>query len=472
MKVDVVVVGGGVNGLTAATVLGRQGLNVAVVEQNSMLGGLASGLEHGLPISMFAYAIGLVPREVIEFLEIRYDAVVHMPDPSWVELESDGSIGFRWWRSREELYREAEEAGIEGLKGLLDLVELFWKCYKEKGLYYTPTPPSQEAAAAELDNCSSEAASIVEEKASKILQNYLPYWAWSLVLYPSMYRSNAFSLAYYLQNRNIWDLPVGGMATFSSLLERAAEKSAVTILTGSRVSGLIFEDQRVTGVKLQDGRVLEARAVLYTPPIYTLPHIEGADRLSEWEIKMLRRLSNYRLDVVRVDYLLRRRPNPPREEGWRGYPIIVYWTSKGGGEYSYPGLYTPQLPPIVQAGGGIHDPLSPLPPGVDSEDDVILVMLRTRRDQEQCCGNITGHPDHFPMIDPYILNNRPIPGWGDYKTSIEGLYHGSASSYPGGEINLVAGINTSLRILLDLGYTDRASRIVKQLSRGGRFEHS
>ena len=42
-KVDVIVIGAGHNGLTAAALLAKQGRNVVVLEQSSVIGGIAAG---------------------------------------------------------------------------------------------------------------------------------------------------------------------------------------------------------------------------------------------------------------------------------------------------------------------------------------------------------------------------------------------------------------------------------------------
>ncbi|MCE4627863.1 MAG: NAD(P)/FAD-dependent oxidoreductase [Desulfurococcales archaeon] len=461
MDTDIVIVGAGVNGLAAAKVLAGEGLRVLVIDANPFPGGLAGGFP-GIADSMFAYAIGLVPGEVDKFLGIGLSSLLHEPDPSWVDMGGDGEILFRWWRSRSRLHEEARERGLPGLEGLLRLVDSFWACYKRAGLYYTWEPPSPDRAAAALGECGDNAARLLEESSSRVLREYLPVHAWSLVLYPSMYNSNGFALAYYLQNSNVWSLPLAGTRLVSHRLYELARSAGAEFLLGEMVVGLEVSNSGVAGVRTAGGRRISARATLYAGPIFSLPRLEGAGRLlEEWEIRALRLMSRRRLDVVRVDYYVRRRPSPPREEGWRGWPIIVYWTERGGGEYTYPSLYAGN-PLLVQGSGGIRDPFNPLPPGVE-EEDIIVAYVRGRREQERCCFNSTGHPDHVPMVDPYLMDKRPLPGWASYKTSAPGLYHGSASSYPGGEVNLVAGLNAAMRILVDLGYRDRAERIRRSL---------
>ncbi len=446
---DVVVVGGGHNGVIAAITLARHGLRVAVVEKNPWPGGLAGGLPQGVPLSLFAYAVGLVPRELDEWLGLL-KGLLHKPDPSWVEIE-DGEVTLRWWRSRGRLSLEAEEAGAPGLPHLLHLVDEFWRCYKAAGLYYTPSPPSPADAAAMVDGCSSEAAGVLERSVESILREYLDPWWWATVIYPSMLESNGFALAYYLQNGGVWDQPVGGMASLSRRLAMLARSEGVTLVTGEVVSDILVEGGRAAGVELASGKRLRARlAVVYSAPIYTLLRLPTpAGILGEDRVRALRRMEESRVWVRRVDYLLSKPPRPPREPGWRGYPIISSWVGDVGGEYTYPSLYSSTSLHVVQASGPMR-PLDPAPPGV-GERDIVAWWERGPESQAVCCGNTTGHPDHVPLRDPFIMDGRPLRGWHDYTTDIPGLYHASASSYPGGEINGVAGHNAALRILLDAG---------------------
>ena len=455
MEVDVLVVGGGHNGLVAAAILARHGARVLVCESNPWPGGLAGGLPGGIPDSVFAYALGLVPRSLSDLLGIDR-LPLHRPDPSWVVLEDEGVV-FRWWRDPGRLAREAEETGLTGLPILLDRLAAFMRCLEARGLLYTPSPPSKWETASLVDDCDPEAAGVAEKSVSGILSEHLPSHAWDMLIWPSMLRANGFALAWYYQNRGVWDQPVGGMASLTRHLYRIALESGARVRLGCRVEEVIVESGRAVGAKLAGGATVEARAVLYTPPIYTLPRLLDPGLLPEADLRALESMRTRRSGVVRIDYIVSRPPSLPVEEGWRGAPIIVYWSHGVGGEYTYPTLGGEERPyHLVRFSGLARDPLEALPPGVE-EENLALAWVRGRRDQELCCGNETGHPDHIPMVDPYLYDSRPLPGWGDYTTPVRGLYHGSASSYPGGEVSGVPGVNAALRILVDLGVEPKLS---------------
>ncbi|MGZ4110777.1 MAG: FAD-dependent oxidoreductase, partial [Actinomycetota bacterium] len=70
---DVVVVGGGHNGLACAAYLGRAGLDVLVLERREVLGGAAATEEPwpGYRVSSASYVVSLMPPRIVEELQLK-----------------------------------------------------------------------------------------------------------------------------------------------------------------------------------------------------------------------------------------------------------------------------------------------------------------------------------------------------------------------------------------------------------------
>src|SRR6185503_9153150 len=75
-RYDAVVVGGGHNGLVAATYLARAGRDVLVLERSGHVGGAAvseapfAGVDARL--SRYSYLVSLLPRAIVEELGLRF----------------------------------------------------------------------------------------------------------------------------------------------------------------------------------------------------------------------------------------------------------------------------------------------------------------------------------------------------------------------------------------------------------------
>lgn len=82
---DVVIIGGGHNGLACAAYLAKAGLDVLVLERREVLGGAAATEEPwpGYRVSSAAYVVSLMPPEVVAELELKrfgYEVSIITPD--------------------------------------------------------------------------------------------------------------------------------------------------------------------------------------------------------------------------------------------------------------------------------------------------------------------------------------------------------------------------------------------------------
>src|SRR5436190_22379796 len=99
MTRDVVVIGGGHNGLVTAAYLAKAGLDVLVLERRDILGGAAvtEELWPGYRVSTAAYLISLLQDKVVKDLDLpRYGYEILPKDPLYFSPRLDGQHFFMW----------------------------------------------------------------------------------------------------------------------------------------------------------------------------------------------------------------------------------------------------------------------------------------------------------------------------------------------------------------------------------------
>ena len=107
---DVVIVGGGHNGLACAIYLAKAGLDVLVLERRDVVGGAAVTEESfpGYRISTNSYVVSLMPDRIVEELELkRFGYEVSIITPDYFVPFPDGTSLTLWG----DLRRDAENIG-------------------------------------------------------------------------------------------------------------------------------------------------------------------------------------------------------------------------------------------------------------------------------------------------------------------------------------------------------------------------
>jgi phytoene dehydrogenase-like protein len=328
---DVVVVGGGHNGLTAAAYLARAGKSVLVLERRERLGGAAT-LERPFEdkdfvISPCAYVVGLLDELVIDELDLGKRGFKYwMADPNlWVPFEDGTSFG--QFLDDAETQKSLDALGLSkgDVEGYWKYEELFddvrkllRKGERDSWVGDSPTRPEIEEM---LGGDEEMIALCFEDSIAEVLDRYVSDERIKTALYgqgiigtwggPYEPGTASIKLMHYQGDMGgqgpVWGYVEGGMGMISFAIADAAAEAGATLACGVPVGKIVPGDH----VELEDGTVIRARTVISNAdPKRTLDLVGGdaigsADpayrsKLEEWKI---------RSPVVKFNAALDRLPN-------------------------------------------------------------------------------------------------------------------------------------------------------------------
>ncbi|MGB5165371.1 MAG: NAD(P)/FAD-dependent oxidoreductase [Woeseiaceae bacterium] len=86
----------------------------------------------------------------------------------------------------------------------------------------------------------------------------------------------------------------------------------------------------------------------------------------------------------------------------------------------------------------------------DFKDLILHAEIRTPQDIEEQIGITEGNIFHGELTMDQLLFNRPVPGYAQYRSPVDGLYMCGSSTHPGGGVMAAPGANAAREILSDL----------------------
>lgn len=333
-KYDVIIIGGGHNGLVTAAYLGKAGKSVCVLEKRHVLGGCATteSLWPGFKISTAAYVISLFLPDIITELKLKENGLTILPrNPSSFTPLPDHRyllLGPNEQLNQQEIskfsVRDAElfPKYNQLLERVADVVEPILsmsapdplplpKAYRNPGwgkrLRDSKKLWHAYQTMKKLEDDLPEAIELTTGAARPILDR----WFESDVLKATLATDaiigafasisspgTAYVLLHHVMGeaggaRGVWGYVQGGMGGLADALEAVCKDLNVDIFRESEVRQITVQNNRACGVVLSDGNVYEARAVASNADAHvTFEKLMDPTVLPE----------NFRNAVSRIDY--------------------------------------------------------------------------------------------------------------------------------------------------------------------------
>ena len=282
-----------------------------------------------------------------------------------------------------------------------------------------------------------------------------------------------------------WGFQQGGMGGVSSAIRSAAEAFGCEIRTGARVKKIVVRGGRAGGVVLENGEELRAPVIVTCihPQIAFLDLIERHELPPDfvWDIerwqtrsgvvkinvaiselpdfkaqpgKELQDLhtgsvelcfsSDYAEQAFQDAHLLRKPSVAPFVDGTIPTTLDKKLAPEGTHVFSMFTQWVPddwvkephrdELDAYAKRIFDLYDELAP-----NFKDSIIDYQVIGPYDMEQELGLIGGNIFHGELSADQLFHMRPAPGYGDYRTPLKGLYHGSSATHAGGGVNGIPG---------------------------------
>ncbi len=527
---DIVILGGGHNGLTAAAYLARQGLDVVVVEKRAIVGGAAVTEEFhpGFRNSTASYTVSLLNPQVIKDLELAKHGlqVIERPMANFWPVDDERYLAFPYGDSaRQQAISQFSKRDAERLPAyntaldraaalLVDIAKQtppnagsgWWEIVRNAPLGSKMASLPLDDKRLLLDLFTKSAADFLDDwfenetvKAAFAFDGIVGAYA-----APST-PGTAYVLLHHCFGEvngkpGVWGHAVGGMGSITQAMAKSAIEAGATILTDAAVAEVLIEGGEARGLRLQDGRILKARAVAANigPKLLfqkLLPTGAVPDQTHRFFTRIKTGSGTFRMNVA-LDALpnFTCAPTKPgetaphhssgiiigptlqyleqayldaRQHGWSKQPVVemlipstIDKTLAPEGKH-VASLFVQHVAPTLPEGRSWEDPkereafadlvidtVSAHAPNF--KQSVIARQIHSPWDLEQKFGLTGGDIFHGQMGLDQLFSARPALGYAAYRMPLPRLYLCGAGAHPGGGVTGLPGRNAAREILRDI----------------------
>ncbi len=311
-RYDVIIVGAGIGGLTSASLLGKQGLKVLVLEALDRVGGCCSNYDFG----GFRPEVGAVfvilkdlYNNYFELLDKRIEDYIDFKplDPVY-DIVLEGGERYllpKDFNAMAEVVRAINPSDLDGYQRYCTDVKKIMD--QQKAAFSLPMPPLKEvyrlktALRMLFSRQMLPAMPVISRMASRtmdtVIKSYFTDARLQLIfgwenLYAALpvHRANGmFALMTYLGHEGYY-YPKGGMIAIPQAMQRISEEFGVELRLNAPVKRILMKNGKASGVEMNSGEVLESKAVISNAHSrVTYLNLVGADNLPSWAVKTVRR---------------------------------------------------------------------------------------------------------------------------------------------------------------------------------------
>ena len=286
-KYDVVIVGGGHNGLVAATYLAKAGKSVVILEANPEIGGATQSVrtfpDFDANLSRYSYLVALLPDQIVSDLGLNFECISRevssytpyddkglyvsriwdeKTEQSFLELDPTGAEGKAWQEFYGEIAEFAQRIAPYMLKPLMTRSELKAAINMPDVWEYLMERPIGEEIDKRFKNDLVKGVVLTDALIGTFASAY-------------EMQANICFLYHLIGNgTGEWKVPRGGMGALVNELIRVATEAGAEIRTDSRVQSVTSDPQSVS-TTLHTGEVIESEYLLSNAAPQVLAKLRG-----------------------------------------------------------------------------------------------------------------------------------------------------------------------------------------------------
>jgi len=289
---DVAIIGGGHNGLVAATYLAKAGKSVVILEANAEVGGATTSVrafpEYDAMLSRYSYLISLLPDQIVSDLGLNFERISRTVS-SYTPYSRNGKdsglyVARQWDKETEDSFKELDPTGAEWATW-----QDFYNEIAEFAVKIAPSMLHPLKTRSELKaeiNMPQVWDYLMERPIGEVIEaRFKDDLVRGVILTDALI--GTFASAYEMQ-ANIcflyhligngtgeWKVPRGGMGALVKELVRVATAAGVEIRVNSKVSSVITTADDAT-LTLEDGISITSSYVLSNAAPQVLARLRGS----------------------------------------------------------------------------------------------------------------------------------------------------------------------------------------------------